>query len=119
MDMQQTHEPTRFLFLRVMFTCEGDMIQGIPIGTKVFLGQWITAQQDKTFKTKQLLARCPMCPCLPPTTSDPFYIEMATATAQTWRKKLSLFRKDTAETRTIGLWVFFIPCYLQGFFFFP
>jgi len=51
--------------------------------------------------------------------SDPFYTATPIATTQTWRNKLPLLGKDTAET-WIVIYIFFsIPCYLQGFFFFP
>lgn len=96
------------------------MVQGIPIGMKVSLVQQMTAQQDiKIFKTKKPSARCcPVCLCLPATTSDPFYIEVAIATAQPWRKKLSLFRKGTEETWTVGIFFLSLFCviYRDPFF---
>lgn len=86
----------------VVFTSERATVQDIPIGMKVFLVWQIKAQWDNNPKQD--------VPCAP-TTSDSLYIEVTTATAQTWRKKLSLLRKDTMETWTLGY--FWIPCYLQ------
>lgn len=117
MDTQWTHEPTRFLFLGVVFTCECATVQGILIGMKVFLVQWITVQQDtKIFKTKQPPARCPMCARLPLTTSDPFYTEMATATAQTWRKNCPCSGKIL---RNLDCWGLLYSMLFTGILFFP